>query len=423
MTAYSLLDRAVFDASGGHLGPRHPLKRQPRLVDQAPWTRREVRCSKAEAAAVAERLAGHKLDILAALNYPKYALDQKKKPVRIWKFNVPGERWREQAKIIRRSAPKKLSPRSALDLCLAVATLHAGDDTQPDVTLAQIRNCLVDLRRLKAAASALHKTDISAGASSLTSEALRDVQKARFLFEKLTDKSNGGRLRLALQWLAATHFEAKCRLENVPSQAVDELWDYDPFAFDHQEPSDERRQRLAAREHERASAALASSIALALEEDFDECMRRLSSTELDDAVNEAQEEVERAEKAHGARAKVDGKSLALTRLHWDCLSLWRLLEMPRPLGPHRKPFDDFVVSIYGAATGRTLPQGEARLSAAMRTPAQNALKSLKPDYLPVLVMDPVAAQNGRFMQYVALGPTGWRRRRETEKEARPSDSR
>lgn len=331
---------------------------------------------------------------------------------------------------------KSSSWRTALFLTWVAATLHAGDRKQESVKRVSVRNFLMALAEAATHAAQASPVSMDVPVGTLEWKTLEVYSRAQ---KKLSDVQaefkNGGEVTplgsLAMKWLAASIYEAKCEAQGLPPELHREpdgfFDDFLPIA---RMVAMTERNREIEKETCEAIKGLHQSL-------MSGCSNGWSFTFFTE-ISQAMDLPSAAEKAAEAIGEKDknsymaGEETANIRLAWDCLNIWLELHPGGwPSCNPGQPFLNFILLVAECAKAHPLANDPASdlsnfnvMESASKTPAQKAMVAFLEQESangrpPVAVCDPNSADDGRFMHYVdrpslrwlgGVGPVMWRER-------------
>lgn len=397
-----------------------------------------VKLSPDEIIAMDLRVQEMQEDLLDSLGYPPDERDCKpRRPMSLSEINAlpddeePGDG---------APAPRRRCPADeALAACLGAAAMLVEYDRMPIIRVTQVRKVLLaiialgDLTREAGGAAAWGASTVDADPA--THKRANAVRKH---WLQVKESIPSGAFDVALQWLAVASYEAACARRQVPPEALDDLWAWDPFdgvGLPGPSQEDLERQHAAARELEGHVAALAGSLHSTAQDGVVPFAESCAAPNVAVAVQDALEALAESQEQTSANPPLVGREFAFIRLQWDCLTIW---EHAAAKELRRGQVDDFKVFtglIYEAATGISLDedapeaskpgfiqmQGRQPVSTDMeasRTKAHRAKTEMRGSRI-VAVAHP--GSTGRLISYRSGmdlgGPVGWRKKKAAKKAA------
>lgn len=380
-------------------------------------------------------------DLLDSLGYPPAERNSKpRRPMSLSEINdLPDDEEPGDGA----PAPRHRCPADeALAACLGAAAMLVEYDRMPIITVTQVRkvlsaiNGLGDLTREAGGAAGWGAPAVEADRA--THKRLNAVRKHWLLVK---ESMPSGAFDIALQWLAVASYEAACARRQVPPEALDHLWAWDPFGgIGLPGPSQEdlKRQHAAAREQERHLAALVASLYAAAQEGVVPFAESCAVPDVAVAVQDALEALAESQEQTSANPPLVGRVSSLIRLQWDCLTIWEHAAAEKIHSMETGRIEDFkwfTGLIYEAATGISLDedveetsrggfiqmQGRRPVSTNMEASRDKALtaKTEAREIRIVAVAHPGSAE--RLISYrsgVDFGSSvGWRKKKAAKKAA------
>lgn len=391
-----------------------------------------VKLSPDEIIAMDLRVQEMQEDLLDSLGYPPAERNSKpRRPMSLSEINAlpddeePGDG---------APAPRRRCPADeALAACLGAAAMLVEYDRMPIITVTQVRkvlsaiNGLGDLTREAGGAAGWGGSAVEADRA--THKRLNAVRKHWLLVK---ESMASGAFDIALQWLAVASYEAACARRQVPPDALDDLWAWDPFGgIGLPGPSQEdlKRQHATAREQERHLAALVASLYTTAQDGVVPFAGSCAVPDVAVAVQDALEALAESQEQTSANPPLVGREFAFIRLQWDCLTIW---EHAAAEELRRGGIDDFKVFtglIYEAATGISLDedapeagqsgfiqlQGRQPVSTDMEASRKKALTAKTETRESRIVAVAHPGSTGRLISYRSGmdlgGPVGWRKKK------------
>lgn len=296
-------------------------------------------------------------DLLDSLGYPPEERNCKpRRPMSLSEINALPD---EDDSGSRRRCPAD----EALAACLGAAAMLVEYDRMSAITLKQVRQVLSaidglgDLTREAGGAAAWGVSAVEVDRA--THKRLNAVRKH---WLQVKESMPSGAFDIALQWMAAASYEAACARRQVPPEALDDLWAWDPFGgigLPGPSQDDLERQHAAAREQEGHVAALVDRLRSAAQEGVVPFAESCAVPDVAVAVQDALEALAESQEQTSANPPLVGRDLAFIRLQWDCLTIWQHVASENKLKAGRiEKFSIFTGLIYQIATGIALDEEE-----------------------------------------------------------------
>lgn len=299
-------------------------------------------------------------ELLKCLGYSEEEKNAKpRRPMSLPEFNaLPDEDELEDTK----PAPQRRCPADeALAACLVAAAMLVEYDRTAIITLKQVRKVLLAMDGLGLL------TRETGGAAAWAASALeadsvmyRRINSVRKHWLQIKESIPTGAFEIALQWLAVASYEAACDRQQIPPEALDDHWAWDPFGgLGLSGPSQEdlERQHAAARELERGVAALVASLHTAAEDGVVSFAESCAVSDVAIALQDALEALANSQEQTSPNPPLVGRDLSFIRLQWDCLTIWRDAANEDVLKMKPAQLTDFKLftgHIYEVATGVSL---------------------------------------------------------------------
>ncbi|KJS37547.1 MAG: hypothetical protein VR70_12280 [Rhodospirillaceae bacterium BRH_c57] len=384
------------------------------------------------------RVQGMQEDLLDSLGYP---LEERKckprRPMSLSEINTLPEEDDGG------SAPRRRCPADeALAACLGAAAMLVEYDRMPIIRVTQVRKVLSaiialgDLTREAGGAAAWGASTVDA--DSATHKRANAVRKH---WLQVKESMPSGAFDIALQWLAVASYEAACARQQVPPEALDDLWVWDPFGgLGLPGPSHEdlERQHAAARELEGHVAALVGRLRSAAQYGVVPFAESCTVPDVAVAVQDALEALAESQEQTSANPPLVGREFAFIRLQWDCLTIWQHAASETKLkAGWIENFNIFTGLIYQVATGISLDeeedeggeagfiqlQGRRPVSTNMEASRRKALAAKKETRGIRIVAVAHPGSTGRPISYRSGtdfgGPGGWRKKKKMGKTDLP----